>query len=66
MELKNRIIKHTTKKNYLSNAIQNELINIVAEKMEKELRTQLTKAKYYALSLDCTPDLSHKEQTTVI
>ena len=65
MELKNRIVKHTTKKHYLSNTIQNELINIVAEKVEKELMTQLTKAKYFALSLDCTPDISHKEQMTV-
>ena len=66
MELKNRIIKLTTKKHYLSNTIQNELINIVAKKVEKELMTQLTKAKYYALSLHCTPDISHKEQMTVI
>ena len=66
MELKNRIIKHTTKKHYLSNIIQNELIDIVAKKVEKELMTQLTKAKYNALSLDCTPDISHKEQMTVI
>ena len=27
---------------------------------------QLTKAKYYALSLDCTSDISHKKQMTVI
>ena len=66
MELKNRIIKHTTKKHYLSNTIQNELINIVAEKLEKELMTQLTKAKYYGLNLDCTPDISHNEQMSVI
>ena len=66
MELKNRIIKHTTKKHNLSNTIQNELINIVAKKVEKELMTQLTKAKYYALSLDCTPDISHKKRMTVI
>ena len=45
MELKNRIIKHTTKKHYLNNTIQNELIDIVAKKVEKELMTQLTKAK---------------------
>ena len=49
LELKNRVIEHTTKKHYLSNTIQNELINIVAKKVEKELMTQLTKAKYYAL-----------------
>ena len=66
MELKNRIIKHTTKKHYLSSIIQNELIDIVAKKVEKDLITQLTKAKYYALSLDCTPDISDKKQMTVI
>ena len=66
MELKNRIIKHTTKKHYLSNIIQNELIDIVAKKVEKELMIQLTKAKYYALCLDCTPYISHKKQMTVI
>ena len=65
MELENRIIKHTTKKHYLSKTIQNELIDIVAKKVEKELMAQLTKAKYYALSLYCTPGISHKEQMTV-
>ena len=45
MELKNRIIKHTAKNHYLCNTIQNELIDIVAKKVEKELMTQLTKAK---------------------
>ena len=66
MEIKNRIIKHTTKKHYLSNIIQNELIDIVAKKVEKELMIQLTKVKYYALSLNCRRDISHKKQMTVI
>ena len=66
MELKNRIIIHTAKKHFLKNTIQNELIDIVAKKVEKELMTQLTKAKHYALSLSCTPDISHEEQMTVI
>ena len=66
MELKNRMIKYTTKKHYLRNTIQSELIDIVVKKVEKELMTQLTKAKYCALSLDCTSDISHKEQMTVI
>ena len=60
------MIKHTTKKHSLSNTIQNDLIDIVAEKVKKELMTQLTKAKYYAFSLDCTPNISHKEKMTVI
>ena len=66
MELKNRINKHATKKHFLSNTIQNELIDIVAKKVDKELMTQLNKAKYYALSLDCTQDISHKEPVTVV
>ena len=66
MELKNRIIKQTTKKHYLNNIIQNELIDIVTKKVEKELMTQLTKAKYYVLSLDYAPDIFHKKQMTVI
>ena len=45
IELKYRIIKHTTKRHYLSNITQNELIDIVAKKVEKELMTQLTKAE---------------------
>ena len=65
MELKNRIIKHTTKKHYLSNAVQNELIDFVAKKVEKELMSQLTKAKYYTLCLDCTLNISSKEHMTI-
>ena len=66
IELKNRIITHKTKDHYLSNKIQNELIDILAKNVEKELIKQLHQAKYYAISLDCTPDISHKEQMTLI
>ena len=65
-ELKNRVIRHTTKQHYLSNTIQNELIHVVAREVEKNLLKQLKKAKYFSIILDCTPDVSHEEQLTVI
>ena len=65
-ELKNRVIRHTTKQHYLSSTIQNELIHVVAREVEKNLLKQLKKAKYFSIILDCTPDVSHEEQLTVI
>ena len=61
-ELKNRVIRHTIKQHYLSNTIQNELIYVVAEEVEKNLPKELKKGKYYSIILDCTPDISLKEQ----
>ena len=66
MGLKNRTIEYTTKKHYISNTIQNELIDTITKTMEKELLLQLAKAKFYALSLNCTQVISHKKQMTVI
>ena len=65
-ELQNRIIRHKTKQHYLSKSIQNELINLVAKETENALLTQLKPAKYYSIILDCSPDISHQEQMTVI
>ena len=65
-ELQNRIIRHKTNQHYLSKSIQNELINLVAKETENALLTQLKQAKYYSIILDCTPDISHQEQMTVI
>ena len=65
-ELQNRIIRHKTKQLYLSKSIQNELINLVAKETENALLTQLKQAKYYSIILDCSPDISHQKQMTVI
>lgn len=65
-ELQRRIMQHQTKQHYLSNTVQNELLQIIAKEAEKELLKQLTKAKYFAIMLDCTPDISHREQMSVI
>ncbi|MGI9555911.1 MAG: DUF4371 domain-containing protein [Cyanophyceae cyanobacterium] len=51
--------------NYLSNRIQNEIIQLVADRVITANLDELKKNKYFALILDCTPDLSHKEQMSL-
>jgi len=51
---------------YLSNTIQDELIELTGHKIVSEIVVNLQEAKYYSLILDCTPDVSHQEQLAVI
>lgn len=65
-ELYTRVIHKKTAEHYLSKDVQNELIQLVAQKIEHENMKLLKSAKYFAVILDCTPDISHEEQMTVI
>ena len=65
-ELKQRIQDKTTKDHYLSPQIQNEVLSLIASKIREVNLTAVKQSKYYAIILDCTPDLSHNEQLTVI
>lgn len=61
--------QHLEKSNhvhYLSPQIQNELIAIIAAKVLKEILLSVKKSKYYAIIVDSTPDISRKEQVTLI
>jgi len=51
---------------YLSSTICEEFINILAEKVKHFIREELRDAKYYSVSIDSTPDLSHIDQLAVI
>ncbi|KAF2881728.1 hypothetical protein ILUMI_24425 [Ignelater luminosus] len=51
---------------YLGHNIQNELINIISKNIKTTIVNLLKQSKYYSIILDCTPDISHKEQLTVI
>lgn len=51
---------------YLGPQIQNELIEIIAKNIRQEIIHRIKKNKYFAVLLDCTPDLSHKEQMSLI
>ena len=65
-ELQDRIKNKNTKDHYLSPTIQNELIELLATEVEKENLQQLKLAKYFSIILDCTPDMPHHEQISVI
>ena len=65
-ELQDRIKNKNTKDHYLNPTIQNELIELLATEVEKENLQQLKLAKYFSIILDCTPDMSHHEQMSVI
>ena len=65
-ELQDRIKNKNTKDHYLSPTIQNELIELLATEVEKENLQQLKLAQYFSIILDCTPDMSHHEEMSVI
>lgn len=61
-----RITSKESHVNYLSKQIQNEFIALLSCKVNEHILSELQKATYYSIILDCTPDVSRKEQMTIV
>ena len=64
--IKNYAQKGTGTKSYLSNRICNEFIELLAQEVTAKIVEELKRHKFFSVSLDSTPDITHTDQLTLI
>ncbi|KFM71172.1 Zinc finger MYM-type protein 1, partial [Stegodyphus mimosarum] len=60
-----RIATKQIHQSYLSKTIQNEIINLIGNKLKNKIIDRIKYGKYFAVILDCIPDVSHQEQISL-
>ncbi|XP_067140986.1 zinc finger MYM-type protein 1-like [Centruroides vittatus] len=60
-----RIATKQIHQSYLSKTVQNEIINLIGNKLKNKIFDRIKYGKYFAVILDCTPDISHQEQMSL-
>ena len=51
---------------YLSSTICNEFVQLMAKEVPTKIAKEVKKAKYYSVTVDSTPDVTHVDQLTFI
>jgi hypothetical protein len=57
-----RVLAKEISDHYCSKRILGELLELLAKRVQETILSSVKNAKYFAIILDCTPDVSHKEQ----
>ncbi|XP_065667637.1 uncharacterized protein LOC101237043 isoform X2 [Hydra vulgaris] len=61
-----KIINKDIHDHYLGKTIQDEIIDTIGQAVLQEIIARIKSAKYFAVILDCTPDISHQEQMSMV